>query len=297
LTISSEQLIAFVTVADEGSIAKAALILSKARSTIGESIANLELDLGFDLFDRSRRNLELTRQGRALLTQAKIAVMHIKRFGQLADTIMAEEESQFTITFDGHIPPQPLTQLAQELQQAFPYTQINLKKNFGEAVKNTLADINDAADLSFYLSDASDTYEGFSYKQVANMPLAYITRAKHPLEKQSCSIEQLSCYPQIFLGSNYSESFMETAIISPQWFYVSELDILEVMLKDSDSWSILPKLSVDPLLASGQFSQLSLEFLTESASLPIDMIWRDDAEMGAVKRHAINIATRTFSIL
>lgn len=59
---SPEALTAFVETVAAGSFSAAARRLRKSQSTISTSIANLEADLGFDLFDRSARQPVLTAQ-------------------------------------------------------------------------------------------------------------------------------------------------------------------------------------------------------------------------------------------
>ena len=60
---SPEALTAFVETVAAGSFSAAARRLRKSQSTISTSIANLEADLGFELFDRSARHPVLTAQG------------------------------------------------------------------------------------------------------------------------------------------------------------------------------------------------------------------------------------------
>lgn len=57
---SPEALTAFVETVAAGSFSAAARRLRKSQSTISTSIANLEADLGFELFDRSARHPVLT---------------------------------------------------------------------------------------------------------------------------------------------------------------------------------------------------------------------------------------------
>ena len=64
---SPEALTAFVETVAAGSFSAAARRLRKSQSTISTSIANLEADLGFDLFDRSARQPVLTVQGEQVL--------------------------------------------------------------------------------------------------------------------------------------------------------------------------------------------------------------------------------------
>jgi DNA-binding transcriptional LysR family regulator len=57
----------FSTVAQSGSMAKAAAQLGVSTPTVSETIANLENGIGVRLLDRSPRGVEPTRYGKALL--------------------------------------------------------------------------------------------------------------------------------------------------------------------------------------------------------------------------------------
>jgi len=71
MAYSFESLFMFVETASLGSFLAAARKLKKQQSTVSEAIANLEIDLGLTLFDRSTRGPTLTEQGKALLIHAQ----------------------------------------------------------------------------------------------------------------------------------------------------------------------------------------------------------------------------------
>jgi len=68
---SPESLQAFVQTAESGSFSAAARALGKSQSTVSAAVANLEIDLGFSLFDRRGRQPSLTEAGQRALAQVR----------------------------------------------------------------------------------------------------------------------------------------------------------------------------------------------------------------------------------
>lgn len=64
---SFEQLLAFVTVVNQGSFRAAARKLHKTQPTISAAIQNLELEIGFTLFERTHGKATLTDKARGFM--------------------------------------------------------------------------------------------------------------------------------------------------------------------------------------------------------------------------------------
>ena len=74
--IGLQQMVIFVTVADMKGFAYAAGKLHMTQSAVSKAIAKLERDLGFKLFSRSTRYLELTEAGKVLYEIGKSFCPH-----------------------------------------------------------------------------------------------------------------------------------------------------------------------------------------------------------------------------
>ena len=72
---SLEQLKILLAAAESGSFSAAARKLGKAQSVVSSAIANLEIDLGLALFDRSGRYPQLTEAGARMVQE--LSLIHI----------------------------------------------------------------------------------------------------------------------------------------------------------------------------------------------------------------------------
>src|SRR4051812_5624324 len=84
-------------VAEHGGMAKAATALGVTQSAVSQVIAGLEADLGVRLFDRSRRGVELTIYGEALIRRGKAAVDELRSGFQEIDFLKHEGAGQIRI--------------------------------------------------------------------------------------------------------------------------------------------------------------------------------------------------------
>ena len=72
----------FVTVAELGTVSKAALALHIAQPALSRQIGALEQDLGFKLFDRIGRRLRLTGEGEQLLSDCRGLLNYARAIGE-----------------------------------------------------------------------------------------------------------------------------------------------------------------------------------------------------------------------
>ena len=73
------QLLYFVTVVDEGNFTRAAQRLYIAQPSLSKQLAALETELGGPLMERLHRHIRLTPSGRALLPEARAAILAVER--------------------------------------------------------------------------------------------------------------------------------------------------------------------------------------------------------------------------
>ena len=77
----------FVTVAELGTVSKAALRLHVAQPALSRQISDLELEFGFKLFDRVGRRLLLTGEGEQLLSDCHVLLNYASAVGERAQLL------------------------------------------------------------------------------------------------------------------------------------------------------------------------------------------------------------------
>jgi DNA-binding transcriptional LysR family regulator len=81
----------FVTVAEQGTVSKAAIDLHTAQPALSRQVAELEQELGLKLFDRVGRRLVLTAEGEQLLTTCRSVLGQVNFLSEQAQLLRAQD--------------------------------------------------------------------------------------------------------------------------------------------------------------------------------------------------------------
>src|SRR5260221_5932960 len=102
--VSLDQLRTFIAAADAGSFSAGGRRLRRAQSVVSQTLANLEAQLGVKLFNRSSRSPVLTRQGVALLAEARAVVSRMYVFKARAKGLSDGLEPELSVVVDVMFP-------------------------------------------------------------------------------------------------------------------------------------------------------------------------------------------------
>src|SRR5207245_917994 len=117
--VSLDQLRTFIAAADEGSFSAGGRRLRRAQSVVSQTLANLETQLGVKLFDRSSRSPVLTKQGVALLAEARAVVGGMDVFKARAKGLSQGLEPELSVVVDVMFPLDLLTAAVAAFQEEF----------------------------------------------------------------------------------------------------------------------------------------------------------------------------------
>lgn len=117
---STDALLMFIEAASLGSFSAAARKLGKQQSSVSEAIANLEIDLGVTLFDRSTRKPTLTEHGQALLVHAQQMLDANDRLSRVAQQLAGGREAQLSFALSDTYQSDVFEKNLAQFEQRFP---------------------------------------------------------------------------------------------------------------------------------------------------------------------------------
>jgi DNA-binding transcriptional LysR family regulator len=117
---SPEALTAFAEAATLGSFSAAARKLGKSQSTVSSAIANLEIDLGLSLFDRSSRKPTLTDHGRVMLGKVQEILAASDRLDLSASQLGGGLEAKLSVVWSDTYQSDGFEGMLTAFEQHFP---------------------------------------------------------------------------------------------------------------------------------------------------------------------------------
>src|SRR5262249_31951959 len=98
-TVELRHLRYFVAVGEELNFLRAADRLHISQPPLSQQIRDLEIELGVKLFDRSKRQIELTEAGRIFMQEVRLILAHVDRAADLALRASRGQVGQLRVGF------------------------------------------------------------------------------------------------------------------------------------------------------------------------------------------------------
>lgn len=270
---SHDALWAFVEIVSQNSFTLAAHKLGKSQSTISTAISNLEIDLGFTLFDRQFRKPTLTDEGRKVYNYALDIISANENLHALACRLAENTEPCVSIVFSDHyITPQ--TNLMKEFSEAFP--EVELECIVAENIDAIKLLQDNRAHLGIILSMDHYPVDIIVERLPQTSQLSLYVANNHPLTLiENLTYSDLTQYRQLYLNHihGHQKPFHSRIWSAPQYLMLMEMAI------QNFGWVELPHDLVD-LYGQNQLTRLQLPDYPKIA--PLDLIWSRKTQLGSV---------------
>lgn len=187
----------FCEVVEAGSAAHAAGRLHVAPTAISMQLAQLESHLGGELFDRSRRPMELTDLGKFFYPRAKELLMQAARLDGEAQGIATGSHGWLGIGFTRSVTFSILPRVIRKFRASFPDVQLDLVEALSEYQPAQLRQGRIDIGLSRFIGD-HEAPADLSYAVTVADPLVAALPKGHSLaRRKSVSAVDLGCVPFI----------------------------------------------------------------------------------------------------
>jgi DNA-binding transcriptional LysR family regulator len=252
-----------VAIADHGSFRAAATHLSRAQSSISHAIAGIEAALNIIIFDRASRKPAFTREGEAVLADARAVLMKVSLMKARARDMSNGAETDLTIAIDPQFPLTISARALARLGEAFPMLAVNLLSTSLGGPLQAVAEGHCA------LAVAGDSV---ALSAVALEALFYVVRTAvvapgHPLASAAqynamLRLEHLADHIQAVVGDPSSlTAGRNFHVLSPRIWRVNDNANKKALILAGACWGILPVWMVQDDLAAGRLLRLPiLEF-------------------------------------
>jgi DNA-binding transcriptional LysR family regulator len=205
------QLESFLAIARHGGFVEAAERLNVTQSTISARIKELEQDLGVALFDRSRRQVQLTPKGRELLDYASRAVAlqrEIKQRIGLPEAI----SGVFRIGVAELIAVTWLPHFAASVRHRYPAVTLQFDVTMNPAMLEGLR--SGSLDLALMIHTGSAT--DLLARPLGVVPFAWMAAADFPLPDRTLGLEELRRLPIIYQSADSFMNQFMSAMLYPE---------------------------------------------------------------------------------
>jgi LysR family transcriptional activator of glutamate synthase operon len=213
----------FLSIATTGSFSSAAEELYISQSSLSKQIIALERELGFQLFDRSKRKVSLTKAGETFLKHAPRLVEIYQGIWADLDKYRAETAT-FSIAAIPAIAQYGITDYIAEFQKIYPHIRFNLEEREGQSILPSL-DAHEY-DLGFirdnYLN--RDQYNGI---EICKDKLLVAVSNKHPnAHRTSIALAELAnenfiMFDKVAILHEVTMQACKQAGFTPRIFYAS----------------------------------------------------------------------------
>ncbi len=179
MALDLRQLRYLVAVGEEGHVTRAAERLGMQQPPLSQQIKAMEAQLGFQLFRRKPRGVELTDSGRVLFEEARAILLRLDQAERDARRVARGEQGQLRVGVAPTAPFHPLVPgVIRAFREAWPGVTVTLDECLSRQAVQGLKEAR--LDAAFLRAEPSDE-AGLTVDRLLDEPMVAAIPAAHPL--------------------------------------------------------------------------------------------------------------------
>ncbi|WP_198160439.1 LysR family transcriptional regulator [Photobacterium jeanii] len=275
-----EQLEAFVETVERGSFKQASYRLGKHTTTISGLVANLEAEMGLDLFVRKPRSLEITQYGKEIYQYAKSVIRENEHLAIKANSLLQGVPTKLSIAVDLCLTDDRWFKILSSIMTKYPTLELQVLNGDPMQVRSWV--LTSQADIGFSLNTFHRHHElsvadGYRFRVIS------VASPSLGLKNKVVSAEELRGELQV--GALFMKQLgqEETHNFSNRMLYSNNMQSTLALIKSSPTWGLLPEFLCYSALKNGDVEQffLSPTETTRPNQWSTEVIWALGKPMNA----------------
>lgn len=261
--MDTQELAAFLEVAESGSFSKAAEKLFLSQPAVSKRIAALEAQLGKPLFDRVSRQIRLTDAGRALLPHARRVLQEIEDGRRALSQLSKTVSGRLTLGTSHHIGLHRLPPVLSAYTRQYP--DVDLDIHFMDSEDACEAVLAGKLELGIVTLPTAPLPQ-LEQRLVWPDPLTVVCSPRHPLAAlKRPKLADLAAHPAVLPDARtYTHRIITAAMqahgLTPRVRLATNyLETIKMLVGIGLGWSVLPQSMLDKSLRAVRIPQLSMQ--------------------------------------
>ena len=248
--MDSQNLTAFLAVAQTGSFSLAAEQLHLTQPAISKRIALLESQLNVRLFDRVGRSVSLTEAGQLLIERARHILRDIDDTRQALSNLSGQVSGRLSIATSHHIGLHRLPPILKAFNQQYPEVSLDIRFVDSEWAYGGVKRGEIELGIITIAPDKIKQQQAsrFIAREIWHDDLIFMVAKTHPLAaERKPTLEAISHHPAVFPGRNtftrsiVQSHFEKSALALDVIMESNYLETLKMMVGIGLAWSVLPR--------------------------------------------------------
>jgi DNA-binding transcriptional LysR family regulator len=262
--MNDRQLRYAVKVRDELSFSRAAEKLRLSQSAISEQINMLETELGFPLFRRAGRGVEVTQAGQIFLHEAEETLVSFASLQDLGRQLSHGSSSRFSVGITPGATHLVIPLIAKTLRPILPDIHLSITTAIAPQLQRLVMQHVLDIGISMQISPRS-THAALVWDSITTLELALFVPPGHRLAKRrSVMLEDIAhdrfiiCEPTLGYGALVQSMFSDCGLRPNVVGVANHTNVLKMMICSGIGIGILPAATVESEISTGQLNKVAL---------------------------------------
>lgn len=260
--MDTQNLSAFIAIAESGSFTQAAESLHLSQPAVSKRIGALEEQIGQPLFDRVGRRVSLTDAGRTLLPYARKVLQDLEDGRRALSHLHEKVAGRLSIGTSHHIGLHRLPPVLRAFTQQYP--EVDLDLHFMDSEVACQAVLAGKLELGIVTLPTQPLAQ-LEMRPVWDDPLSVVVAPEHPLaRRRGVRLPDLAAHPAVLPdAATYTHRIVTRALqqhgLTPRIRMATNyLETLKMLVAIGLGWSVLPDSMIDGTIRRLAIPQLQL---------------------------------------